>query len=80
MRLGVRYRMMDIKTLDFLFPFFICFYGALMTFVLNCAPLVRIAEDRFPATLLTQMRSHRLLALFCLLLGALWSLQNLWFT
>lgn len=70
---------MDIKTLDFIFPFFVCFYGALVTFVLNCAPLVRIAEDRLPADILQQMRSHRALALFCLLLGALWSMQNIWF-
>lgn len=50
-----------------------------MTFVLNWTPLVRLAEERLPAPILQQMRSHRILAVFCLLLGALWSLQNLWF-
>lgn len=70
---------MTYKELDFLFPFLIFAYGAMMTFVLNSPRLVRIAEERFPQQLLQQMKMHRGLGLFSLILGAFWSLQNIWF-
>jgi hypothetical protein len=70
---------MTYKELDFIFPFFVLGYGALMTFVLNMPPLMRIAERKFPHELLTQMNMHRTLAIICLVLGSLWSLQNIWF-
>jgi hypothetical protein len=70
---------MTIEKLDFLFPFIIFVYGAIMTIVLHHPVLVTLAETRFPAPLFQQMRGHRFLALICLFLGAIWSLQNLWF-
>jgi hypothetical protein len=49
-----------------------------MTFVLNMPPLMRLAEEKFPPELHQQMNMHRPLALICLIMGSLWSLQNLW--
>ena len=69
---------MTYKELDFLFPFLVLFYGALMTFVLNSPRLMQIAEKRFPQELLQQVNMHRTLGIFSLVLGGLWSLQNLW--
>ena len=69
---------MSIEKLDLLFPFFVFAYGGLMTFVLNNPDLMELAENRMPHTVLQQMRGHRVLALICLGVGSLWSLQNLW--
>lgn len=64
--------------LDSIFPY-ICFvYGALMTFVLNVPILAQLADERLPASLVAQWRSHRVLAMACLMIGAAWILQNLW--
>lgn len=51
-----------------------------MTVVLNSDRLNRLADERLPATLITQWRSHRAGALICLFVGAFWILQNLWVT
>ena len=80
MRRNVRKAFMTYKELDFLFPFFVLAYGALMTFTLNSPRLMRLAEERFPQTLVQQMNMHRGLGLLSLFLGAAWSLQNLWFS
>lgn len=64
--------------LDYIFPFFVLAYGAIMTFVLNVPKLMELAEQRFPARLLQQMQTHRVLAICCLVVGGLWSLQNIW--
>ncbi|MCB0349628.1 MAG: hypothetical protein KDD38_00495 [Bdellovibrionales bacterium] len=69
---------MTYKELDFIFPFIILAYGALMTFVLNSPKLMQIAEERFPTSLVQQMNMHRTLGIVCLVMGALWSLQNIW--
>ncbi|MCB0340874.1 MAG: hypothetical protein KDD59_01440 [Bdellovibrionales bacterium] len=69
---------MTYHELDFIFPFIVLFYGALLTFVLHSETLVGLAEKHFPPQLLTQMQGHRLLALICLVVGGVWSLQNLW--
>jgi len=70
--------MMTPTELDLIFPY-ICFaYGALMTFALNVPSLARIADERLPAPLVAQWRGHRVLAMLCLMIGALWILQNLW--
>lgn len=69
---------MDIQTLDFLFPFFVLAYGFLVTCVLSWPQLVQLAEQRLPDQLLKQLMAHRVLALVCLVVGAFWSLQNLW--
>ena len=69
---------MTIKQIDFIFPFVILAYGFLITFVLSWPRLVVLAEERLPAPLLKQLMAHRALALVCLLVGGLWSLQNIW--
>jgi hypothetical protein len=69
---------MTYKELDFIFPFVVLAYGVLMTFVLNSPQLMRIAEERFPTSLVQQMNMHRILGIICLVTGSLWSLQNIW--
>lgn len=69
---------MNYEKLDFLFPFVVLAYGALMTFVLNSEFLMKLAQKRFPQELVQQMNVHRHLGLVCLVVGGLWSLQNLW--
>lgn len=68
---------MTYHELDFLFPFIVFGYGAMMTFVLNNQALLKLAEEKFPAQLVQQMNAHRYLAVICLVVGSLWSLQNL---
>jgi len=70
--------MMTYKELDFIFPFIVLAYGALITFVLNTPALIKIAEKRLNHDLLKQMNAHRQLAFVCLIIGGIWSLQNLW--
>ncbi len=70
---------MTIHELDFIFPFFVLGYGALVTFVLNMPVLMERAEHRLPQEWLRQIQAHRILALVSLIGGGLWSLQNLWF-
>ena len=69
---------MTYQELDFIFPFVVFGYGALMTFVLHMPMLMEIAEQRFPQQLLSQMKAHRNLAVVCLFIGFIWSLQNIW--
>jgi hypothetical protein len=71
---------MTLEKLDLLFPFIVFGYGALITFVLNQPVLERLAETRLPPPMRAQLQAHRGLALFCLVAGGLWSLQNLWLT
>lgn len=69
---------MSVATLDFIFPFVVFGYGAIMTFVLHFRPLVELAESRLPLEIHKQFNAHRGLALVCLAVGSVWSLQNLW--
>lgn len=69
---------MTPEKLDFLFPFFVLTYGAVMTLVLHHPVLVQLSEERLPYTVRQQMRAHRGLGLICLVIGGLWSVQNLW--
>ena len=69
---------MTHKELDLLFPFVVLAYGLVMTFVLNSKVLMRLADEKFPPEMVTQMNTHRTLALIWLVIGALWSLQNIW--
>jgi hypothetical protein len=69
---------MTYKELDFYFPFVVFCYGLTMTLVLNSAFLMKIAHKKFTPELVTQMNMHRSLAVVCLVVGSLWSLQNLW--
>jgi hypothetical protein len=70
---------MTYQELDFIFPFFVLGYGALMTIALNIPAFAELAEKRLPQQLLQQMNAHRTLAVISLVIGALWSLQNIWF-
>ena len=66
------------EKLDLFFPFVVFVYGAIMTLVLHHPFFVTLAEERMPSDMRQQLRSHRGLGLVCLLVGALWSVQNLW--
>jgi hypothetical protein len=66
------------ENLDFIFPFFVLAYGAIMTFVLNIPLLSELAEQRLPYNVVRQINAHRGLGLFCLITGSLWSMQNIW--
>ena len=69
---------MTVQELDFLFPFIVLTYGVMMSFVLHNKKLMKLAHERFPQHLVQQMETSKYLALFCLVTGTLWSLQNLW--
>ena len=70
---------MQVETLDNIFPFVVLGYGTITTAVLN-SPLLDVAETRLPAKMTEQLKAHRTLALICLGVGFLWSLQSLWLT
>lgn len=69
---------MTPEKLDFMFPFFVFAYGAVMTLVLHHPFFIELAEQRLPYATLQQMRGHRALGLICLGVGSFWSTQNLW--
>lgn len=69
--------MKSFEQIDLLFPYFVFAYGATITFVLHLEPLVRLAEQKLPRQMLTQIQMHRHLAFICLVVGSLWSLQNI---
>lgn len=71
---------MNLNQLDFIFPFILFFYGALLTIVLHQDRLMNLAEQYVPEKIRSQMKSHRILAVFCLISGFFWSLQVLWFS
>lgn len=68
---------MTYAQLDYYFPFFVLFYGFIMTIVLHTDFFTRLARERLPGTLYFQFQSHRVLGLIALVVGGLWSLQNL---
>lgn len=67
---------MTYKEIDFIFPFVVFGYGAVMTLALNTR-LIDLAESRLKESVITQFKAHRVLGVACLVIGALWSLQNL---
>lgn len=67
---------MSWKEIDFIFPFVVFGYGMIMTLVLNSPRLMELAENRISEPLLVQFKLHRGLGLVCLILGGLWSAQN----
>lgn len=68
---------MTVAELDFYFPFLVFFYGLMISFVLQIPGLLKIADDRLPPRFINQLKAHSGLAFFCLVIGSLWSLQNL---
>lgn len=70
---------MTYKEIDFIFPFFVFCYGLVMTVVLNSPFLIQLGEKYGSHPAFVRFKSHKILGMFCLILGSLWSLQNLWF-
>lgn len=68
---------MTIQELDFYFPFFVFLYGFMVSVPLNIPKLMEIAEEKFPLRMIEQLNAHRKLAMLCLYVGGLWSLQNI---
>ncbi len=69
---------MTPETLDRILPLVMAGYGAVMTLVLHTRFFMELAETRLPESLNQQFRAHRGLGIICLIVGGLWSLQNLW--
>jgi hypothetical protein len=67
-----------VHTLDHFFPFLVFFYGAFITFALEI-PVIRDLAAKQSAKSFQQLLMRREFALTCLILGALWTLQNIWF-
>ncbi len=70
---------MNIEQLDHFFPYIVFIYGVVMTLVYHSKFLMSIAENKFPPGFYKQFQSHKLLGLICLMVGGVWSLQNLWY-
>ena len=70
--------LMTYQELDYVFPFFVFGYGALMLLVLTNPKLTRLAEDRLPSEVWSQFKVKKAFALVCFVVGALWALQNIW--
>lgn len=70
---------MALQQLDFLFPFVVFAYGSVITATLNLPILHRIAKQNGYEEQWGRMQAHQSLAVCCVLIGGLWSLQNLWF-
>jgi hypothetical protein len=69
---------MTPERLDFIFPFVVFAYGAVMTLLLHTPYFMELSERRLPSPITQQIKGHRGLGLLCLIGGALWTLQNLW--
>ncbi|MCM2353888.1 MAG: hypothetical protein NDI63_09770 [Pseudobdellovibrio sp.] len=68
-----------VSQIDFYFPFFVFFYGLVLTFVLEIPFFLKLAQEKMPEYH-AQFERHRQLAVISLYVGGLWSLQNLWFS
>lgn len=69
---------MSLAQIDLIFPFLIFAYGAMVSLTVNSAAFERLSQRFLPAALKAQLEAHRHLALLCLVVGSIWSLQNLW--
>lgn len=69
---------MTLEKLDFFFPFFVFFYGFLLLLVQEL-PFVRALGDAKSQAMMQMLSKRSPLAWTCLLIGAVWSLQNLVF-
>jgi len=70
---------MTHELLDKVFPYLVFYYGFIMTLFLNLPKIQKLAEKYVTPQLLKQMNAHRGLALVCLCVGSIWSLQNIWY-
>ncbi len=66
-----------LHSIDFIFPYFVFFYGAFITFVLEI-PVIRDLAAKQQSQAFHALLLRREFALTCLIIGALWTLQNIW--
>jgi len=69
---------MTLAQIDFVFPFFVFFYGILILFVVENKALTRIGRARLSEQF-SQLTAHKPLAWLCFWVGGIWSLQNILF-
>jgi hypothetical protein len=69
---------MNPLVLDYYFPFFVFFYGFIMTLLLNSKWSLKLIHERLPVDFAERFQSHKYLGFICFLVGFVWSLQNLW--
>ncbi len=69
---------MTPEKLDLIFPYLVFAYGTVMTLVLHHPFFMTLAEQRLPYTVVRQIQGHRGLGFICLIVGAVWSTQNIW--
>ena len=67
----------NISELDRLFPFFLLIYGFFVLSVLEIPFFQRVLEAQ-THSVFSALKSRRTLAWCSLVIGALWSMQNLW--
>ena len=72
-------KMAFMDKLDLIFPFVVLSYGAVVTLVLSSTSLIERAEQAFPDSVVQQLKTNRVLALICVVVGFFWSLQTLCF-
>lgn len=68
------------EQLDFMFPFLMFGYGALMLIVLEVPYFIKIGHIKtavWKEKYYSQLQSHRVLAWISFFIGGLWSVQNL---
>ncbi|MCH2534208.1 MAG: hypothetical protein MK008_07190 [Bdellovibrionales bacterium] len=70
---------MNYQQIDFIFPFVVFFYGFFVSFVLCLPQVSKWLEVNAPSPMQKQLLAHRVLAMICLWVGSIWSLQNLWY-
>jgi hypothetical protein len=68
---------MTYSQLDYYFPFIVLSYGFFMTVILHTDFVAQFAREKLQGKLFVQFQSHRALGLVALVVGGLWSLQNL---
>ena len=68
---------MTPEKLDFIFPFFVFFYGLLIVLVVETPALSRLGEERM-RHFFHNIERHKSLGWFCFFIGGLWSAQNVW--
>lgn len=66
---------MSVQELDYYFPFVVTAYGLIVTW-LTQAEWAQKAIERLPSDIQARFHGHKGLALICLLVGSIWSLQN----
>ena len=71
---------MTIQQLDMIFPFVVFVSGLILTLILNSDFFLKLAEERLPRQMYNHFVGHRFMAVAFLVVGGLWSLQNIWYS